>query len=65
MARGSGRTDSTGKIRSKDDHFRKEMDFFLSLWGERGDEPVLSHEEPGATDHSSVRSDPVRFRTLS
>ena len=30
------------------------MEFYLSFWGEGGDEPVVSHEEPGAADHSSV-----------
>ena len=29
----------------------------MSFWGEGGDEPVLSHEEPGATDHRSVEWD--------
>ena len=37
----------------------------MSLWGERGDEPVLSHEEPGATDHSSVEWEVVFDRILS
>jgi len=26
------------------------MESFLSLWGEWVDEPVVSHDEPGATD---------------
>ena len=39
--------------------------FFLSFWGEGGDEPVVSHEEPGATDHSSVEWDVLFARILS
>ena len=41
------------------------MEFFLSLWGEGDDEPVVSHEEPGATNHSSVEWDEVFDRILS
>ena len=39
--------------------------FFVSLWGERGDKPVVSHEDPGANDHSSVEWDGVLDRILS
>ena len=38
------------KRKTQDDHFRKVMESFLSLWGEWVDEPVVSHDEPGATD---------------
>ena len=39
--------------------------FFVSLWGERGDKPVVSHEDPGANDHRSVEWDVVLDRILS
>ena len=41
------------------------MEFFLSFWGEGGDEPVVSHEEPGATDHSRVEWDVLFDQILS
>ena len=66
MARGSGRTDSTGKISSRMIILGKKwIFFFVSLWGERGDKPVVSHEDPGANDHRNVEWDVVLDRILS
>ena len=39
--------------------------YILSFWDEGGDEPVVSHEEPVATDHSSVEWDVLFDRILS
>ena len=41
------------------------MESFLSILGKGGDEPVVSHEDQGASDHSSVEWDVVFDRILS
>ena len=41
------------------------MEFFFEFLGEGGDEPVVNHEEPGATDHSSIEWDVLFDRILS
>ena len=41
------------------------MESFFILMGEGVDEPVVSHEEPGAADHNSVEWDVLLDRILS
>ena len=41
------------------------MESFLMIIGKGVDEPVVRHEEPGATDHSSVEWDVLFDRILS